>query len=173
MDFFKFWFLRMALSVISVNLSELGDEDRWLEVLQRLSHLSISVICLQGIRAVSSTDLQLWLSRFVFLCAGSFGSAHSCRTVVLYRPVFECRSVVCEFDRRFVLVELAFHGAVFRVACICAPNRNPDRDDLFVRCVSAIGLGGFSAVDFQCKVSALHVQWVCHFVSSVRCPGFP
>ena len=81
--------------------------------------------------------------------------------------------VVCEFDGRFVLVELAFHGAVFRVACIYAPNRSPYRDDLFVRCVSAIDLGGFSAVYFQCKVSALHVQWVCRFVSSVRRPGYP
>ena len=81
--------------------------------------------------------------------------------------------MVCEFDGRFVLVELAFHGAVFRVACIYAPNRNPDRDDLFVRCVRAIGLGGFSAVDFQCKVSALHVQWVRRFVCLFRRPGFP
>ena len=79
----------------------------------------------------------------------------------LYRPVFECRSAVCEFDGRFVLVELAFHGAVFRVACIYAPNRSPDRDDLFVRCVSAIGLGSFSAVDFQCKVSDWVVKSKC------------
>ena len=27
-------------------------------------------------------------------------------------------------------------------------------------------LGGFSVVDFQCKVMALHVQWVRRFVSS-------
>ena len=27
-------------------------------------------------------------------------------------------------------------------------------------------LGGFSVVDFQCKVSALHVQWVRRFVAS-------
>lgn len=39
---------------------------------------------------------------------------------------------------RFVLVELAFHGAVFRVACIYVLNRNPDRDEFFFRCVSAI-----------------------------------
>lgn len=46
--------------------------------------------------------------------------------------------MVCEFDGRFVLFELAFRGAVFRVACIYAPNRNPDRDGFFVRCVRAI-----------------------------------
>ena len=45
---------------------------------------------------------------------------------------------MCEFDGRFVLVELAFRGAVFRVVSIYAPNRNPDRDDFFVRCVNAV-----------------------------------
>ena len=57
---------------------------------------------------------------------------------VLYWPVFEFKLVVCEFDGRFVLIELAFRGAVFRVASIYAPNRNPDRDDFFVRCVNAV-----------------------------------
>ena len=28
-------------------------------------------------------------------------------------------------------------------------------------------LGGFSVVDFQCKIMALHVQWVRRFVSSL------
>lgn len=138
MDFFKFWFLLMALSVISVNVNGLRDEDRRLGFLQWLSHLSPSVVCRQETHAVSSTDLQLWFSRFGFSCTGSFGSVHSCEVAVLYRPVFECRSVVCEFDGRFVLVELAFRGAVFRVACIYAPNRNPDCDEFFVRWVSAI-----------------------------------
>ena len=40
--------------------------------------------------------------------------------------------------------------------------------DLLARCVvvQPFCLGGFSVVDFQCKVLALHVQWVCRFVSS-------
>ena len=54
------------------------------------------------------------------------------------RPIFECRSVVCKFDGRFVPVEFAFRGAVFHVASIHAPNRNPDRDDFFVWCVNAV-----------------------------------
>ena len=75
-----------------------------------------------------------------FLCAGSFGSVHSREVVVLYQPVFSCRSMVCEFGKRFVLVELAFCCAVFRVASNYAPNRNPDRDVFFVRCFNAIEL---------------------------------
>ena len=31
---------------------------------------------------------------------------------------------MCEFDGRFILVELAFRGAVFRVASIYVPNRS-------------------------------------------------
>ena len=45
--------------------------------------------------------------------------------------------MVCEFDSHFVLVELVFCGAVFCVACIYAPNRNPDRHEFFVGCVNA------------------------------------
>ena len=36
------------------------------------------------------------------------------------------------------MVGLAFSGAVFRKACIYAPNRNPDCNDCFVHCVNAI-----------------------------------
>ena len=133
-----FIFLLIALTVISVNVNGLRNENRRLGFLQWLSHLSPSVVCLQETHAVSSADLQSWFSGFGFLCAGSFGSVHSRGVAVLYRPIFECRSVVCEFDGRFVLVELPFRGAVFRVASIYAPNRNPDRDDFLVRCVNAI-----------------------------------
>ena len=69
---------------------------------------------------------------------GSFGTNHSRGAVVLYRSVLECRSVVCEFDGRFVLVEFSLRGSVFRVASIYAPNRNPDRDAFFVRCIDSI-----------------------------------
>ena len=39
---------------------------------------------------------------------------------------------------------------------------------LGARCavVQPFCLGGFSVIDFQCKVMALHVQWVRRFVSS-------
>lgn len=57
---------------------------------------------------------------------------------ILYCPVFDCQSVVCEFDGRFVLVELAFRGAVFHVACNYAPTCNPDHDEFFVHCINAI-----------------------------------
>ena len=86
-----FIFLLMALTVISVNVNGLRNENRRLGFLQWLSHLSPSVVCLQETHAVSSADLQSWFSGFGFLCAGSFGSVHSRGVAVLYRPIFECR----------------------------------------------------------------------------------
>ena len=101
-------------------------------------HLSPSVVCLQETHAVSNDDLLSWFSRFGYLCAGSFCTNHSCGVVVLYRSVLECRSVVCELDGRFVLVEFSLRGSVFRVASLYAPNRNPDRDAFFVCCIDSI-----------------------------------
>ena len=118
----------MAFTVISVNVIGLRDGDKRLGFLQWLSHLSPSVVCLQETHAVSNDDLLSWFSRFGYLCAGSFGTNYSRGVVVFYRLVLECRSVVCEFDGRFVLVEFRLRGSVFRVASIYAPNRNPDRD---------------------------------------------
>ena len=128
----------MALTVISVNVNGLRDGDKRLGFLQWLSHLSPSVVCLQETHAVCNDDLLSWFSRFGYLCAGSFGTNHSRGVVVLYRSVFECRSVVCEFDGHFVLVEFGLRGSVFHVASIYTPNRNPDRDTFWVRCVDSI-----------------------------------
>ena len=87
-------------------------------------------------------QFRLLISSHGFLvlvfCAGSFSSAHSHGVAVLYRRVSECWSAFCEFDGHFVLVELAFCGAVFREACIYAPNCNPDCDDCFVHYGHAI-----------------------------------
>lgn len=82
----------MALSVIYVTVNGLRDENRRLGFLQWLSHLSSSVVCLQ----------------MCFLSAGTFGSVHSRAVTILYRPSFECCSVVCEFDGCFVLVVVWF-----------------------------------------------------------------
>ena len=82
--------------------------------------------------------LFLGFSRFFCVCAGSFGTNHSCGVVVLYRSVLECRSVVYKFDGRFVLVEFSLHGSVFSVASVYAPNRNPDHDAFLVHCIDSI-----------------------------------
>ena len=117
----------MALSVISVNINGLRDGHKRLCFFQWLSHLSPTVVCLQETHAVSNDDLLSWFSRFGYLCAGCFGTKRSRGVVVLYCSVLACRSVVCDFDGRFVLVEFSMRGSVFRVASIYAPNCNLNR----------------------------------------------
>ena len=134
--FVPFFFL-MALSLVSVNVNGLRDADKRLSFLQWLSHHSPSVVCLQETHALSSDELSQWFSRFGFLCLGSFGSSHSCGVAILYRPVLSC-SALCDFDGRFVLGEFTFRDSVFRVACCYAPNRNPDRNAFFHRCIDSI-----------------------------------
>ena len=119
--------LIMAFSVYSINVNGLRDEDKRLAFFQWLSHFSPLVVCLQETRAVSSSELSSWVSRFGYLCAGSSGSNRSCGVAVLFRSVLTCRDVLCEFDGRFVLAQFEFHDSVFRVSCVHAPNRNPDR----------------------------------------------
>ena len=132
------FFLIMALTIYSVNVNGLRDEDKRLAFFQWLSHLSPMVVCLQETHAVSSSELSSWVSRFGYLCTGSFGSNRSCGVAILYRSVLGCRDILCEFDGRFVLAEFEFRESVFRVACVYAPNRNPDRDEFFVHCVDHI-----------------------------------
>ena len=57
----------------------------------------------------------------------------------MYRPVLSC-SALCDFDGRFVFGEFTFCDSVFRVACCYAPNRNPDCDAFFHRCIDSIDL---------------------------------
>ena len=53
-----------ALSLVSVNVNGLRDADKRLTLLQWLSHLSPSVVCLQETHALSSDKLCVWFSRF-------------------------------------------------------------------------------------------------------------
>ena len=52
---------------------------------------------------------------------------------VLFFPV----PLSFDFDGCFVLREFTFRDSVFRVACCYAPNRNPDRDAFFHRCIDS------------------------------------
>ena len=63
-----FVFLIMALTIYSVNVNGLRDEDKRLAFFQWLSHLSPMVVCLQETHAVSSSELSSWVSCFGYLC---------------------------------------------------------------------------------------------------------
>ena len=53
-------------------------------------------------------------------------------------PACSSCSALSDFDGRFVLGEFTFRDSVFRLACCYAPNRNPDRDAFFHRCIDSI-----------------------------------
>ena len=105
-------------------------------VLVFASGCPISIVRLSVYRRLAQFPLMIFF--LGFLCPGSFGTYHSGGVVVLYHSVLDCRSVVCEFDGLFVLVEFAFRGFVFRVTLIYAPNHNSVHDDFFVRFVDYI-----------------------------------
>ena len=59
------------------------------------------------------------------------GTSHSCGSAILFRPCFSLIRSWTDSDGRFVMAEFQRHGLTFRVVSLYAPNRNPQRDDLF------------------------------------------
>lgn len=105
--------------------------------LQWLSHLSLDFVCLQETHILSVDEGRIWVSSYGFSCLVSPGSAHSCGSVILYRP---CYLVKFQIDAagRFVMADFKYHEVAFRIVCLYAPNRNPDCDDFFSFCESRI-----------------------------------
>ena len=78
------------------------------------------------------------LSLFGHLCLVSPGFSHLCGSITLYRPRYLLTNSWIENNGRFVMAEFKYHEIVFRVVCLYAPNRNPDRDDFLASCASSI-----------------------------------
>ena len=74
----------------------------------------------------------------VFLTLASPGSAHSCGSVILYRPRFTLVNSWTDAVGRFCMAEFNYHGVSFRLVCLYSPNRNPERDVFFSYCSSQI-----------------------------------
>ena len=145
--------LAMALFFVTLNVNGLRDANKTASLLQWLSHLSASFVCLQETRVSSCSEAESWLSSFGFQVAASPDSLHSSGTVILYRPIFHLLNVWNDAEGRLVLCEFSFHDQIFRICSVYAPNRNPDRDDFFdFVCdsvdpsVPTISCGDFNAV---------------------------
>ena len=65
-------------------------------------------------------------------------SCHSCGSVFLFRPRYTLLNSRTDGKGRFVLADFQHRSVTFRVACLYAPNHNPDRDHFFVFCSSKI-----------------------------------
>lgn len=144
-----------ALSIISVNVNGLRDRDKRAGFVQWLCSLPspADVVCLQECHCVSVDEVSFWFPGSGLLCAVSPGSNHSCGCIVLFRPTLSLIRSWSDDHGRFLQCEFSYRGKVFRVACVYAPNRNPEReefyDDVCVRVdpsVPTVLCGDFNAV---------------------------
>ena len=65
-----------------------------------------------------------------FCRVASPASVKSCGCAVLFRPSVSFVSSCSDDDGCFLLCEFSFHYVRFGVACVYAPNRNPDRNSI-------------------------------------------
>lgn len=140
-------------SFLTINVNGLRDLNKRLSFLQWLSHLAVDFVCLQETHVSSCSECDAWFSSYGFLTVASPGSAHSCGSVILYRPVFVLSKATFDNEGRFVLAHFERNGVTFGVVSLYAPNRNPGRNDFFAYCSDQIDLtvptvvcGDFNAV---------------------------
>ena len=146
------------MDFLSLNVCGIRDGNKRLSLLQWLSHFSLDFVCLQETHALSAAESFSWFSPYGFLAVSAPGSAHSCGLVILYRPRFFLSRSWVELGGRFVMAEFMFRDFVFRVVCIYAPNRNPERDSFLLSCadlidpsVPTVVCGDFNAVFDRAK----------------------
>lgn len=125
-------------SFLTLNANGLRDSNKRMALLQWLSHLSLDFVCLQESHVLSSAECNLWFSSYGYLCLASPGTVHSCGSIILYRPCYQLINSWSDDAGRFVMAEFKLREISFRVACLYAPNRNPDRDEFFASCTSLV-----------------------------------
>ena len=119
---------------ITVNVNGLRDPNKRISFLQRLSHLSADFVCLQETHVSSCAEADSWFSPYCFLALSSPGSVHSCGFVILYPPTFALTKSSADRQGQFVLAHFSKDDLMSAVACLYAPNRNPDRNAFFDYC---------------------------------------
>ena len=138
---------------LSLNVCGIRDANKRMSLMEWLSHLHVDIACFQETHAVSSAESSSWFSPFGFLAVSGLGTAHARGLVILYRPrLFLNRSWV-ELGGRFAMAEFMDGNFLFRVVCIYAPNRNPERDSFLLSCsdfidpsIPTLLCGDFNAV---------------------------
>ena len=141
------------MNFLSLNVCGIREANKRMSLMQWLSHRRVDIVCFQETHTISSTESSSWFSPFGFLAVSAAGTAHARGLAILFRPrLFLNRSWV-ELGGRFVMAEFMDGNFLFRVVCIYAPNRNPERDSFLLSCSDFIDpsiptlLGGdFNAV---------------------------
>ena len=141
------------MNFLSLNVCGIRDVNKRMSLMQWLSHRCVDIVCFQETHTISSTESSSWFSPFSFLAVSAAGTAHARGLAILYRPRLFLNGSWVELGGRFVMAEFMDGNFLFRVVCICAPNRNPERDSFLLSCSDFIDpsiptlLGGdFNAV---------------------------
>ena len=127
--------ITMALTILTLNVNGLRDNAkragflRWLRALPSVP----DVVCLQETHCTSLAEGQTWFLSSGFECSVSPGTARSAGCIVLFRPPLSLEASRTDSDGRFLRLDFSFRTIRLRVACIYAPNRNPERDNFFAQ----------------------------------------
>ena len=120
----------MALTVLTLNVNGLRDSAKragifwWLRALPSVP----DVVCLQEVHCASLAKCQAWFLSSGFEFSMSTGTVKSAGCRVLFHPPLSLVTSWTDSDWRYLHLEFLLRGLHFRVACIYAPNRNPERD---------------------------------------------
>ena len=96
------------------------------------------MVCLQETHATSCAECVSWFSSYGFLVLSTPGSVHSSGVAILFRPTLDLVNSVFDSNGHFIMGHFKYHGLTFGVACVYAPNRNPDRNDFLDFCIEKI-----------------------------------
>ena len=120
-------------TLLSLNINGLRDSSKRAAFLQWLRSLPATpdFVCLQESHCVSSAECQSWFLSSGYSYVSSPGTHKSCGCIILFRPCFSLTSSQSDDSGRFLRCGFSFRNIVFRIVCVYAPNRNPDRDTFF------------------------------------------
>ena len=137
---------------LTLNVNGLRDVNKRMSLLQWLSHSSTDFVCLQGVHATSCAEASSWFAPYGFLVVSAPGNPHSGGSVILYRSNVVLSNSWVSANGRFLMAEFVLRKVRFRVACIYAPNRNPERNDFLANCASRVDPSVPTLVcgDFNC-----------------------
>ena len=124
---------------VTINVNGLRDHNKRLSFSHWPTHLAADFVCLQETHVSSCSKCDSCFSSYGFLAVTSPGSTRSCGSVILYRPTFTLSKVALNTEGRFVLAHFK-RNDTFGVACIYAPNRNPECNDFFAYCSDQLTL---------------------------------
>ena len=74
------------------------------------------------------------------------GTVRSAGCIVFFRPPLSLEASWTDPDGRFLRLDFSFWAVCFRVACIYAPNRNPERDLFLAHVIDNLDPGTYTVL---------------------------